>query len=62
MATIDDATATYTPAGSVGDSTLTVVNSWGDDGTANVTIAGGTFTGTEATIDIVAPATYKTGN
>ncbi len=51
IATINDASATYTPAGSVANSSLTVVNSWGDDGTADIEIAAGAFTGTQATIN-----------
>ncbi len=62
LATIDDASATYTPAGSVGSVTIDVMDEWGSEEPGSITVPGGTFTGTQATIDIVAPATYKTGN
>jgi len=49
--TINNASATYTPQGSVSSVTIDTVNEWGTDGAGTITVPGGTFVGTEATIN-----------
>jgi hypothetical protein len=48
--TINTSSASYTPAGTVADVTIDAMNEWGSDEPGTITVPGGTFTGTAATI------------
>lgn len=50
VATINNASVSYTPAGAVDGVTIDAMNEWGSDTPGSVTIPGGTFRGTAATI------------
>jgi hypothetical protein len=51
VATVNQASAEYTPQGSVADVTIKAMGEWGSESETNVTIPGGAFTGTAAVIN-----------
>jgi len=50
VATVNAASATYTPHGTVTQGTIATVNDWATQGTGTITTTGIAFTGTQATI------------
>lgn len=51
-ATVNAASATYTPAGTVTQGTIDTVTDWATQATGTITTTGIAFTGTQATIDV----------
>ena len=60
VATINQASASYTPQGSVADVTIKAMGEWGTETETDVTVPGGAFTGTSATINPTVNQYYAT--
>lgn len=60
VATVNQASASYTPGGTVGDVTIDAMNEWGSDTPGSITVPGGTFSGTPATIKPTVSQYYAT--